>query len=136
MRQKELQQHHIVIPIPDEAAKKQAVSSAITRSLTKGAFTEIDEFGLRKGDDAEAVAEERRKQSDTEAKRQLDNKKARQKENTQLSDVMLINKYKGKRVQIPLNSDKFSEEDRGDTGVIDKVVRQRYAVYDEKQNKC
>lgn len=119
----------------DEAAKKQAVASAITRSLTKGAFTEIDEFGLRKGDDAEAVAEERRKQSDTEAKRQLDNKKARQKENTQLSDVMLINKYKGKRVQIPLNSDKFSEEDRGDTGVIDKVVRQRYAVYDEKQNK-
>lgn len=125
----------------DEAAKKEAAASAITRSLTKGAFTELDKFGLRKGDDAEAVAKEREKQSDTEAKRQLDRKKAEAKQKqaekakNNNTDAALIAKYQDKRVMIPLDSDKFSEEDRGDKGVIVKVERQRYAVYDEKQKK-
>ena len=43
---------------------------------------------------------------------------------------MLINKYKDKRVQIPLNSDKFSEEDNIEDSVNDFVNRKKNETYD------
>ena len=122
----------------EEAKKANASSSAITRSLTDGAFTEFDEYGLRKGDSAENVAKAREAANNTKAAQELKKKKADAKNKqskTTATEASISAMYTGKRVKIPQGFTKFRQEEWGDTGVIVRTKRQRYAVWNTKTKR-